>query len=103
MKSARYCAGTGAGSYGADTGRGYDGRVANIAGEATDGLDIQGDLTPVKTNFRQAVEQTTISNAPDGFQVNLSSAWGLDHTGSEFAPEHYRQPVALYLGRTAEV
>ena len=49
------------------------------------------------------MEQTTISNAPDGFQVNLSSAWGLDHTGSEFAPEHYRQPVALYLGRTAEV
>lgn len=100
---ARYCAGGKAGKYGADTGRGYDGWVSSIAGELDTGLHIEGDLTPVKSNFRQAVEQTTISNTSDGFRVNLSSAWGLTHTGSEFAPAHYHQPIALYLGRSAEI
>ena len=102
-RSARYCGAGRAGKYGADTGRGYDGWVSSIAGELDTGLHIEGDLTPVKSNFRQAVEQTTISNASDGFRVNLSSAWGLTHTGSEFAPAHYHQPIALYLGRPAEV
>ena len=68
-----------------------------------DGLSLNGDFTPIISNFRQAAIAKTAMNVPDGFRINLSDAWGVVHTGSEFAPAHYRQPVALYLGNPAEV
>ena len=33
---------------------------------------------------------------------DASRIWG-DHVGNEFVPVHYTQPVALYLGRPAEI
>ena len=34
---------------------------------------------------------------------NASRVWGSEHVGNEFAPEHYRQSVALYLGSPAQI
>ena len=35
------------------------------------------------------------------FGIDASLVWGAKHSGAEFAPVHYAQPVALYLGRAA--
>ena len=49
-------------------------------------------------------------NRYSAFKLDASLVWGAEHSGAEFAPvhyaqpvAHYRQPVALYLGNPAEV
>ena len=37
------------------------------------------------------------------FGIDASRSWGVEHSGAEFAPAHYKQPIALYLGRTAQI
>ena len=99
-RCARYCGVDSAGAYGTDTGRNFLGQASNIAGESAEGLSVTGDLVPSLSNFRRAQAQETIANTTDGFTINLARAW-VGHIADEFAPVHYQQPVALYLGRSA--
>lgn len=52
------------------------------------------------TNIAAASQDGLI---PYHFSFDASRIWGEMHTGSEFAPTHCKQPVALYLGCVAEV
>lgn len=97
---ARYCGGTDgdAGAYGADTGREAIGFLAGAAG-LFDNASGAFSLLP---------EQLAVADQGAGERARiadfaLSRVWGAEHTGTEFAPAHYTQPIALYLGRSAQV
>ena len=42
-------------------------------------------------------------NRYSAFKLDAALAWGAEHSGVEFVPAHHKQPVALYLGRTAQI
>lgn len=95
---ARYCGDDGAGAYSADTGREAIGSFAGAAG-LFDNASGAFSLSP---------EQLTVAAHGAGVRARvadfaLSRAWGAEHSGAEFAPVHYNQPIALYLGRLAQV
>ena len=94
----RYCGDDGAGAYSADTGREAIGSFAGAAG-LFDNASGAFSLSP---------EQLTVAAHGAGVRARvadfaLSRAWGAEHSGAEFAPVHYNQPIALYLGRLAQV
>ena len=108
--SARYCAGTGAGKYVTDTGR----NVAGIVGGHPGGVKLVsdgGDLYDLHTEgafyqmYRTGVSYFGGSSGSMlvSFGIDASRSWGVEHSGAEFAAAHYKQPVALYLGKTAKI
>lgn len=97
---ARYCGGTDgdAGAYGADTGREAIGSLAGAAG-LFDNASGAFSLLP---------EQLAVADQGAGERARiadfaLSRVWGAEHTGTEFAPAHYTQPIALYLGKSPQI
>ena len=90
----------GAGVYGTDTGRQLMG-YADLTGTA----DVSGALAPIgqAEGVRYANEPIGEPNRYSAFMLDASLVWGAEHSGAEFAPVHYAQPVALYLGRAAQV
>lgn len=97
---ARYCGGTDgdAGAYGADTGREAIGSLAGAAGLFDD----------VSGAFSLLPEQLAVAAQGAGERARtadfaLSRVWGAEHTGTEFAPAHYTQPIALYLGKSPQI
>ena len=96
---ARYCAGN-------------DGEIG--ARRTDTGRNLQGGMSafgPATAHYTGAFSVTSYTNqeiaaGTDWGRVvatlDASRIWG-EHAGGEFAPEHYRQPVALYLGRPAEI
>lgn len=109
-RSARYCGRTGAGKYVTDTGR----NVAGIVGGHPGGVKLVsdgGDLYDLHTEgafyqmYRTGVSYFGGSSGSMlvSFGIDASRSWGVEHSGAEFAPAHYKQPVALYLGKTAKI
>ena len=107
---ARYCGRTGAGKYVTDTGR----NVAGIVGGHPGGVKLVsdgGDLYDLHTEgafyqmYRTGVSYFGGSSGSMlvSFGIDASRSWGVEHSGAEFAPAHYKQPVALYLGKTAKI
>ena len=95
--SARYCGGTGAGAYGTDTGREAIGSFAGAAGLFD---DVSGVFSLWPEQLATAAHGSGLRARTADFA--LSRVWG-EHTGNEFAPAHYTQPLGLYLGNPAHV
>ena len=96
---ARYCLQTGVGTFGPDTGR-------NVVGSWSSGVHGTGHVSCDGAVGRKSAQQPSVigGDVPGAtFFIDTSLSWGKVHTGSEFVPTHYRQPVALYLGRAAHV
>lgn len=107
---ARYCSAEGAGKHGEDKGR----NVTGIVGGHPEGVKLVsdgGDLYDLHTEgafyqmYRTGVSYFGGSSGSMlvSFGIDASLVWGAKHSGAEFAPVHYAQPVALYLGRAAQV
>ena len=107
---ARYCEGDGAGKYVTDAGR----NITGIVGGHPEGVKLVsdgGDLYDLHTEgaFYQMYHNgvSYFGGSPGSqlvsFGIDASLVWGAEHSGSEFAPVHYNQPIALYLGRLAQV
>lgn len=94
---ARYCGGTGAGAYGTDTGREAIGSFAGAAGLFD---DVSGVFSLWPEQLATAAHGSGLRARTADFA--LSRVWG-EHTGNEFAPAHYTQPLGLYLGNPAHV
>ena len=97
FRSARYCGGTGAGAYGTDTGREAIGSFAGAAGLFD---DVSGVFSLWPEQLATAAHGSGLRARTADFA--LSRVWG-EHTGNEFAPAHYTQPLGLYLGNPAHV
>ena len=91
------------------------GNDGEIGARRTDtGRNLQGGMSafgPATAHYTGAFSVTSYTNqeiaagAEWGRVVatfDASRIWG-DHVGNEFVPVHYTQPVALYLGRPAEI
>ena len=109
-RCARYCEGDGAGKYVTDAGR----NITGIVGGHPEGVKLVsdgGDLYDLHTEgafyqmYRNGVSYFGGSPGSQlvSFGIDASLVWGAEHSGSEFAPVHYNQPIALYLGRLAQV
>lgn len=95
----------------------YCGRNDGEIGARRDdtGRNLQGGMSafgPATAHYTGAFSVTSYTNqeiaagAEWGRVVatfDASRVWGSEHVGNEFAPAHYKQPVALYLGRSTEV
>lgn len=105
-ESARYCGGENAGKHGIDTGRALYGQT--VWGDTIGGLGVWGQMSGAFTSTGDKISRPVRSypvteQLYDAFlRFDAATLWG-DHAGNEFTPEHYRQPVALYLGSPAEV
>ena len=97
FRCARYCGGTGAGAYGTDTGREAIGSFAGAAGLFD---DVSGVFSLWPEQLATAAHGSGLRARTADFA--LSRVWG-EHTGNEFAPAHYTQPLGLYLGNPAHV
>ena len=97
---ARYCADTGAGSYGTDMGRQL---LAYADLPVT--IDVSWAFAPTGQieGFVPGGVEVGEKNRYSAFKLDASLVWGAEHSGAEFAPAHCKQPVALYLGRVAQV
>ena len=97
---ARYCASDGAGKYAPDTGR----QLLAYA-DLTVTADVSGAFAPTGIAEGVVYADPPIGepNRHSAFMLDASLVWGAEHSGAEFAPVHYAQPVALYLGRAAQV
>lgn len=97
---ARYCSTKGAGIYGTDTGR----QLLAYA-DLTVTADVSGAFAPTGIAEGVVYADPPIGepNRHSAFMLDASLVWGAEHSGAEFAPVHYAQPVALYLGRAAQV
>ena len=96
----------GAGGYVTDKGRGVYGSA--VWGDKTGGLGVwtqtTGAFYATGTLISRPNRDYTVTEKiyPGALRLDAAVLWG-EHTGGEFTPEHYRQPVALYLGRSAQV
>ena len=93
-----------AGGYVTDKGRGVYGSA--VWGDTTGGLGVWTQTTGAfyatgvlisRPNRDYSVTEQMYSAA---LQLDAAVLWG-EHAGGEFAPVHYTQPIALYLGRSA--
>ena len=80
-----------------DTGREAAGSFAGAAGLFDDASGA----------FNLLPEQLTVAAQGAGIRARtvdfaLSRQWG-EHAGDEFAPAHYTQPIALYLGKSPQI
>ena len=95
--SARYCSQDSAGVYHRD-------EIRNITGTHYDVYGVRQDIssgTFLAGNPRAAATQGNIV-ANGAWDVSFDASRVVP-TGPEVVPQHYRQPVALYLGRPAQV
>lgn len=104
---ARYCRQAGeAGGYVTDKGRGVYGSA--VWGDTIGGLAVwtqaTGAFYATGTLISRPNRDYTVTEKiyPAALQLDAAVLWG-EHAGGEFAPEHYRQPMALYLGSLAQV
>lgn len=97
---ARYCAKTDAGKYAPDMGRQL---LAYADLPVT--IDVSWAFAPTGQieGFVPGGAEVGEKNRYSAFKLDASLVWGAEHSGAEFAPVHYAQPVALYLGRAAQV
>lgn len=98
---ARYCGGeVDAGKYASDMGR----QMLAYA-DLTVTADVSGAFAPIGIAEGVVYADPPIGepNRYSAFKLDASLVWGAEHSGAEFAPVHYAQPVALYLGRAAQV
>ena len=97
---ARYCAKTDAGKYAPDMGRQL---LAYADLPVT--IDVSWAFAPIGQieGFVPGGVEVGEKNRYSAFKLDASLVWGAEHSGAEFAPVHYAQPVALYLGRAAQV
>ena len=104
--SARYCGGENAGKHGIDTGRALYGQT--VWGDTIGGLGVWGQMSGAFSSTGNKIARpvrsypVTTEDYDSFLRFDAAALWG-DHAGNEFTPEHYRQPVALYLGNPAEV
>ena len=101
--SARYCGESEqVGAFGDDTGRNV---VADIQqqGDRAGIAAVGGALYHDNGRYTNIAAASQDGLIPYHFSFDASRIWGDLHIGSEFAPTHYKQPVALYLGRTAQI
>ena len=103
---ARYCGGENAGKHGIDTGRALYGQT--VWGDTIGGLGVWGQMSGAFSSTGNKIARpvrsypVTTEDYDSFLRFDAAALWG-DHAGNEFTPEHYRQPVALYLGNPAEV
>ena len=94
---ARYCGGTGAGEYHRD-------EIRNITGTHYDVYGVRQDISSgafsANTPRAAAMQGNAVTNGAWNVSFDASR---VVPTGPEVVPQHYRQPVALYLGRAAQV
>ena len=98
---ARYCGGeVDAGKYASDMGRQL---LAYADLPVT--IDVSWAFAPIGQieGFVPGGVEVGEKNRYSAFKLDASLVWGAEHSGAEFAPVHYAQPVALYLGRAAQV
>lgn len=97
---ARYCASDSAGKYAPDMGRQL---LAYADLPVT--IDVSWAFAPTGQieGFVPGGVEVGEKNRYSAFKLDASLVWGAEHSGAEFAPVHYAQPVALYLGRAAQV
>ena len=97
---ARYCASDSAGKYAPDMGRQL---LAYADLPVT--IDVSWAFAPTGQieGFVPGGVEVGEKNRYSAFKLDASLVWGAEHSGAEFAPVHYAQPVALYLGRSAQV
>ena len=97
---ARYCAKTDAGKYAPDMGR----QLLAYA-DLTVTADVSGAFAPTGIAEGVVYADPPIGepNRYSAFMLDASLVWGAEHSGVEFVPAHYKQSVALYLGRAAQV
>ena len=98
---ARYCGGeVDAGKYAPDMGRQL---LAYADLPVT--IDVSWAFAPIGQieGFVPGGVEVGEKNRYSAFKLDASLVWGAEHSGAEFAPVHYAQPVALYLGRVAQV
>ena len=106
MGFARYCGGENAGKHGIDTGRALYGQT--VWGDTIGGLGVWGQMSGAFFSTGNKIARpvrsypVTTEDYDSFLRFDAAALWG-DHAGNEFTPEHYRQSVALYLGRPAEV
>ena len=100
LSFARYCAKTDAGKYAPDTGR----QLLAYA-DLTVTADVSGAFAPTGIAEGVVYADPPIGepNRYSAFMLDASLVWGAEHSGVEFTPAHYKQSVALYLGRAAQV
>ena len=96
-RCARYCGQEGAGEYHRD-------EIRNIVGVHTDSYGVTQNYSSgafSAGNPRAAAMQgNAVANG--AWDVSFDASRVVP-TGPEVVPQHYRQPVALYLGSPAEV
>lgn len=98
---ARYCGGeVDAGKYAPDMGR----QLLAYA-DLTVTADVSGAFAPIGIAEGAVYADPPIGepNRYSAFKLDAALAWGAEHSGVEFVPAHHKQPVALYLGRTAQI
>ena len=103
FRCARYCGESEqVGAFGDDTGRNV---VADIQqqGDRAGIAAVGGALYHDNGRYTNIAAASQDGLIPYHFSFDASRIWGDLHIGSEFAPTHYKQPVALYLGRTAQI
>ena len=107
FRSARYCEGSGqAGAYHRDEIRNIRARLEPSLHQsdqfpllASGGEAAMVEMAPVEKAVPMCyTENTTFAGYACGVDASLSVP-----TGPENVPQHYLQPVALYLGRAAQV
>ena len=98
---ARYCGGeVDAGKYAPDMGR----QLLAYA-DLTVTADVSGAFAPIGIAEGAVYADPPIGepNRYSAFKLDAALAWGAEHSGVEFVPAHHKQPVALYLGRAAQI
>lgn len=103
---ARYCGRNNAGNYVTDKGRGVYGSA--VWGDTTGGLAVWTQTTgafyttgPLISRPIRGYPVTEQIYQP-ALQLDAAVLWG-EHAGGEFAPAHYTQPIALYLGTSTQI
>ena len=100
-RCARYCGGeVDAGKYAPDMGR----QLLAYA-DLTVTADVSGAFAPIGIAEGAVYADPPIGepNRYSAFKLDAALAWGAEHSGVEFVPAHHKQPVALYLGRAAQI
>ena len=96
MKSARYC------GQNSDAGAYHRDEIRNITGTHYDVYGVRQDISS------GAFSAGNPRAAAIGGSATANGAWNVSFdashvvpTGPEVVPQHYLQPIALYLGRSA--
>ena len=100
---ARYCSGEGAGAYHRDEIRNITGTFGAVHGGNKAQIDSGTTATGAFYQTWNNSEGQAVSNDNSANTIVTLNVSRVVPTGSENVPPHYGQPVALYLGRPAEV